>query len=219
MPQHRRILEVDRFGRPKSAFKWGAHIRHEDEFNTGVRVKGHVFFDMRDARTGRRLARWNRENIITLDAGIQAARLFKDPLEPAHGINMLSVGTGATGAILSPDAPDSRQRRLNAEIQRKAFTSTTFRDASGNAVSIPTNIVDFTTTFGEAEAVGPLNEMGLLSTISDNPGTVNPNPDVFPTRDTTVDLTLYDVLINYLTFSVISKPSTAILTITWRITF
>ena len=161
----------------------------------------------------------HKNNIITLDAGILAAILLRDPSSRSNGINMLSVGTGATGAILSPDAPDSRQRKLNAEIARKTFSSTTFRDAGGSAVAIPTNIVDFTCTFDEGEAVGPLNEMGLLSTISDNIAISNPNPNAFPTRDLTVDLTTYDILVNYLTFSVISKPSTARLTITWRITF
>jgi len=191
---------------------------YKDEFPTRE-VRGDVFLEMRDARTGELLHKWEKRNLIVLDAGILAARLFKDPDEPAHGLNMLAVGTGATGALLGPDAPDARQRSLNAEIERKAFSTTVFRDGSGNAVSIPTNIVDFTTTFGEAEAVGPLNEMGLLSTISDNPGTKNPNPDVFPTRDTTRDLTQYDTLVNYLTFPVVSKASTAILTLTWRLSF
>lgn len=182
-------------------------------------AKGVFIFDMRDALTGEQLVYWERPQIITLDAGIMAARLFKDPAEPAHGLNMLAVGTGATGALLSPNAPDNRQRKLNAEIGRKAFTSTAFRDSLGNAVAYPTNIVDFTTTFGEAEAVGPLNEMGLVSTISANAAILNPNPNTFPTRDTTVDLADYDVLINYLTYAVVSKPSTAVLTITWRLSF
>lgn len=213
------MIKNDHFGRPCEGFKMGMGIHHGEDFRTGIYVQGHVFFDMRDAQTGRNLHAWDRKNLIVLDAGILAARLFKDPLEPAHGINMLAVGSGATGSLLSPDAPDSRQRRLNVEIERKAFSSTTFRDASGNAVSIPTNIVDFTTVFGEAEAVGPLNEMGLLSTISANPSIKADNPDIFPARDVTVDVSVLDILANYLSFSVISKPSTAILTITWRLTF
>ena len=100
-----------------------------------------------------------------------------------------------------------------------SFASTTFRNPDGVAVSYPTNVVDFTTTFGEAEAVGPLNEMGLVSTVSDNPTVLNPNPNAYPTYDATLDITEYDVLLNYLTFSVVTKPSTAILTITWRLTF
>jgi len=206
----------DRFSPTRDAFKMGMHFRYQDAV---PQPRGEFIIEMRDARTGHLLHYYRSKNIITLDAGIQLARLSKDPTEPAHGFNMLAIGSGATGALLSPDAPDSRQRRLNAEIERKAFSSTTFRDASGNAVAIPTNIVDYTCTYGSGEAVGPLNEMGILSTISDNPGTKNPNPDVFPTRVVTRDLTLYDVLINYLTFPVIAKPSTAILALTWRLTY
>jgi hypothetical protein len=180
-------------------------------------AKGEVFIEVLDGKTV--LFQDRRQNIITYDAGILAAILLRDPSSRSFGMNMLAVGTGATGALLSPDAPDARQRKLNAELARKAFASTTFRDGSGNAVAIPTNVVDFTCTFDEGEAVGPLNEMGILSTISSNPLVKNPNPDSFPTRDTTVDLTNYDILVNYLTVSVISVPATARLSITWRITF
>jgi hypothetical protein len=192
----------------------GMHLPHSAKT---TEVKGEVFLKMVDSRTGEVIHEEHLRNVITLDASILAALLLRDPSSRSNGVNMLSVGTGATGALLSPNAPDNRQRKLNAEIARKGFTSTTFRDASGAAVAIPTNIVDYTCTFDESEAVGPLNEMGLLSTISDNPAVTNPNPDTFPTRDVTVDLTLYDILFNYLTFSVISKPNTARLSICWRI--
>lgn len=183
-------------------------------------MQGELFIEMRDGSTGEILHSDHRKNVITLDASILVAMLARDPSSRNYGIYMLAVGTGATGALLSPDAPDPRQRKLNGEIARKGFSSTTFRDGSGNAVAIPTNIVDFTCTFSESEAVGPLNEMGLISPISANPlVTTNQNPDVFPNRDLTRDLTLYDILANYITVSVISKPSTATLSITWRITF
>jgi hypothetical protein len=204
----------DKFGNPGEAVSLGLALVHAAAMGN---AKGEVFVKMVDGETGEVIHDSHHDNVITLDAGIQAARYFKDPNEPANGANMLAIGTGATGA--GPDAPDSRQRKLNAEIERKTWSSTTFRDASGNAVAIPTNIVDFTCTYDEAEAVGPLNEMGILSTISSNPLVKNDNPDSFPTRDLTVDLSQYDVLINYLTFGVITKPSTARLTITWRITF
>ena len=215
-----KIFKQDRFPRPREAFKMGLNLGvFKDEFPVHQMAHGEFIFDMRDAKTGRVLHQFRKKNIVTLDAGIHAARLFKDPEEPAHGINMLAVGTGATGALLSPDAPDSRQRKLNAEIDRKPFSSTTFRDGSGNAVAYPTNVVDFTCTFGESEAVGPLNEMGVISTISANRSIQNLNPNTYPNRDTSLDLSLYDVQINYLTFSIVSKPSTAILTLTWRLTF
>lgn len=194
----------------------GMHTTHHDG---GVQVQGELFIHMVDAATGEVLHDEHRKNLITLDAGILVAILCRNPTSRTNGINMLAVGTGATGALLAPNAPDNRQRKLNAEIARKGFASTVFRDGSGAAVAYPTNIVDFTCTFNEAEAVGPINEMGLLSTISSNPAVRNPNPNSFPTRDTTVDVSTLDILINYVTLSVLSKPSTAVLTITWRITF
>jgi hypothetical protein len=206
----------DRFQRPGETASLGMHFPHAASMTT---VKGEVFIEMVDIPSGIVLHKDHRQNVITLDAGILAAILFRDPSSRNFGVYMLAVGTGATGAILSPDAPDARQRKLNAEIARKPFSSTTFRDASGNAVAIPTNIVDYTCTFDEGEAVGPLNEMGLISPISANPASSSPNPNAFPTRDLTLDLTLYDILVNYLTYSVISKPNTARLTITWRLTF
>ena len=206
----------DQFNRPGESASLGLHFPHAAAMTS---AKGEVFIEMVDAASGEVLHKDHRQNVITLDAGILAAILFRDPASRDHGIYMLAVGTGASGAILSPDAPDSRQRKLNAEIARKAFSSTTFRDASGNAVAIPTSVVDFTCTYDEGEAVGPLNEMGLVSPISANPAITNPNPDAFPNRDLTRDLTLYDILVNYLTFSVISKPNTARLTITWRLSF
>ena len=210
----------ERMNRARTAVKWGGHFGYED---AGHEVHGRVIFDMRDARTQEVLVHWEKDNIITLDSGLLTARLYKDNAEPPHGCNMLAVGTGALGAVLNPDAPPPQQRRLNAEIERKAFDSTTFRDAAGAAVAIPTNVVDFTTVFNESEAVGPLNEMGLFSTVSANPAITNDNPNFAgqggQPYDPTIDVSLYDQQINYLTFGVISKPATAVLAITWRITF
>lgn len=201
---------------PSSAFKMGMGFRHEDKFRA---PKGKFILHMVDSKTGEVLEHWEKDNIITHDAGILTARLFRDNAEPNHGVNMLAIGTGATGALLSPDAPSADQRKLNVEIERKPFSSTTFRNPSGVAVAYPTNIVDFTTTYGEAEAVGALNEMGILCTISDNTTVTNHNPNAYPIRDTSLDITPYDVLVNYLTFGVVVKPSSAILTLTWRLSF
>ena len=184
---------------------------------------GTLIFDMWDAETGEQLAYWEKRNKITKDAGILGARLFKNSQDPNSGQNnglvMLAVGTGATGNLLSPDAPSDGQRRLNEEISRKAFSATQFRNASGVAVAYPTNIVDFTATFGEGEGVGPLNEMGLMSTFSSNPATTNPIANGPNDYDASIDVTGKDLMANYLTFSVISKPSTAVLSLTWRLTF
>jgi hypothetical protein len=204
------------FRKARETVSVGFGLHHAEAVRS---VKGEIFVEMRDGATGELLHKEHRQNVITLDAGILAAMLFRDPASRSLGANMLAVGTGATGALLSPDAPSPLQRKLNNELARKPWASEIFRDAGGNAVAIPTNIVDFTCTFTESEAVGPLNEMSIVATLSANPLITNPNPNNFPTRDTTVDVTLYDILVNYLTFGVLVKPNTASLSITWRITF
>lgn len=203
----------------KMGLNTGTHI--EAEVLT-ERAEGEFHFKMTDARTGEVLKEWTAPNRITRDAGILVARLLKDSNSPNAGVNnglkMLAIGTGATGNILSPDSPQDTQRKLNTEIARKAFSTTQFRNAAGIAVSIPTNIVDYTVVFGEAEAVGALDEMALISPYSADPETTNPinnGPDDY---DPTIDVSALDLMANYLTFPVVSKPSTAILTITWRIT-
>lgn len=187
------------------------------------KAHGRFIFDMRDAATGDRLVYWEKDNVLTLDSGILAARLFRNSLEPVlgasanKGLTMLTIGTGATGNLLSPDAPQPTQRRLNVQACRKPFSSAQFRDEDGVAVSYPTHIVDFTTTFSESEAVGPLNEMSVISAYS---------PDVLATNwvapgayDPTVNVSANDLMANYVTFGVVTKPATAILTITWRLSF
>ena len=195
-----------------------------------ARSKGEVFLELTDSVTGKVLEYREMQNIITLDSGILAARLFANALNPNpaqnNGITMLGVGTGATGNLLSPDAPTASQRRLNAEVWRKACTPQ-FRNSSGIAVALTTNVVDFTTTFGNGEAVGALNEMGLMSTIALTAGAIaypgnriiNGTGSVTPTYDATIDVTAKDLMSNYLTFGTISKPNLAVLRLTWRYTF
>lgn len=185
-------------------------------------VAGQVFIEARDARTGEILERHELKNLIVRDAGIAVARLLRNSTYPVpgsnNGLRMLAVGTGATGNILSPDAPQIGQRSLNNEIARKAFASTQYRDSNGFAVAYETNIIDFTTIFTEAEAVGPWNEMALILPWSSNPAVTNPLPPGPNDYDPTIDVTGYDLILNYLTFPVISKPATAVFSVTWRIT-
>jgi len=211
------VRHNDSVNRPKQGYKLGANFRYEERQVLGA--KGTFIIELRDSKTGELLSYQEKENIITLDGGVLAAMLFAAGSTGTSGLTMLAVGTGATGPLLNPDAPDPRQRHLNAEIARKPFSSVTFRTSAGAVSAVPTHVVDFTTIFGEGEAVGPLNEMGLQRTLSMNPLVLNPVPSVFPTYDPTIDLTLYDVQVNYLTFSVVSKPSTSVLTIAWRLSF
>lgn len=208
----------DTLSRARDSFRAMFGLRHEDTIDVPRGVKGEVFIEVRDGQSGELLDSRHITNLVTLDASLLVAILLKDPSSRTHGINMLAVGTGAPGAILSPNAPDNRERKLFAELARKAFSSTVFRDSLGNAVSYPTNVVDYVVSFGEAEAVGPLNEMALISTISSNSAILNPNPDTFPTRTLTVNVSDYDIIATVLNFAVISKPSTATLSITYRLT-
>lgn len=208
----------EKMRRAKQAMKMGTDITYSSGFNA---PKGRFIVEMTDAQTGEVLLSWEKDNVITNDGGVLAAILFQSRGGPARGLSMLAVGTGAKGSLLNPDAADPAQRRLEAEIARKSFASIVFRNSEGGASIVPTNIVDFTTTFGEAEAVGPLNEMGLISPASDNAEVVSTEgltTSVEP-YDPTLDLTSRDIMVNYCTFPVVSKPSTAILTITWRLSF
>jgi len=117
------------------------------------------------------------------------------------GIMTLAVGTGDIGWDLqNPPAETSAQTLLESELLRKTFALRTYIDGAGDPTVTRTNIVDFTTTFLEAEAVGPLVEMGLFGGVgatASNSGT----------------------MINYRVFAVVNKSSTSRLTIVWRLTF
>ena len=193
------------------------------EETLGVRVKGDVF-GVLQYEDGREEIVLDKSNVYTLDGGILAAVLFSKNLGAgfARGIDMLAVGTGASGSSASPDIADYRQRNINVPLFRKTFTSRVYRNSDGTISSVPTNIVDFTTTFESADAVGALTEMGLmcsLSGVSGGSAEFSQLADVFPDRNLTTDITGSDILVNYLTFPVINKPSGAILAITWRLTF
>jgi hypothetical protein len=183
-------------------------------------IKGDVFLTLRDGKTGEIQLYRELRNLVVLDASILIARLMKDSQEPPHGIYALAIGTGDSGWGISPPAPTDTQRSLYSELCRKTFIETQFIDSLGVPTAIPTNVIDLTTTFAESEAVGPLREMGLLGgNISSNMSIRSPVLPPNGPRDLTKDLTLYDTLVNYLTFDIISKPATSTFTITWRLTF
>jgi len=170
---------------------------------------------------GRLLDTRHIKNIITRDMSLLVSRLLKSNNEPLRGISMLAVGTGDVGWDLqNPPAPTNTQRSLYNEIARKGFATVNFVDAGGLPTAIPTNVVDFTTVYSETEAVGPLVEMGLLGGDANPlaPGIKNPILPPNGAYDPNVDVVGKDTLCNYLTFPVINKPATAVLTLTWRIT-
>lgn len=176
--------------------------------------------ELRNARTGALEHSWEKKNVITMDASVLVARLLRDSLEVPFGGFVLAVGSGDSGwNPLSPPPATNTQRALYAEISRKTFASKQFIDSTGVPVDYPTNVVDFTTTFSESEAVGPLVEMGIIGgNISSNMSIKNPVTPPNGPYDPTVDLTTRETLLNYLSYNVISKPTTSTFTVTWRIT-
>lgn len=192
------------------------------DFYAGYRkqgIKGDVFFRLDHADGS--VEEHSVHNVVTRDLSVLLARLALNPLEPRHGIFALAIGSGDVGWDLqNPPAETNTQRALYSEISRKTFSDVTFVDASGSPVTRPTNVVDYTTTFAQTEAVGPLVEMGLVG--GDVSEDLNIRKPVTPSNgpyDVTVDQKGLDTLCNYLTFPVINKPATSRLTIVWRLTF
>jgi hypothetical protein len=209
---------IERFRRVGGTLKTAFSSRYEEDAR--YKIKGEVFITLKDAATGD-VQDARRYNLVVLDASILIARLMKDNAEPPNGAFCLAVGTGAAGWNLqSPPAPTNTQRALWSELSRKTFATTNFVDANGVPAAYPTHVVDFTTTFSESEAVGPLVEMGLIGgNVSSNLSIRNPVTPPNGTYDPTVDLTDFETLINYLTFPVVNKPATSTMTIVWRLTF
>lgn len=209
---------MEAFRAAKSAFSAALGGRYPEDAR--ISIKGEVFTTLRNTRTGE-VDRRHHTNIVTLDASILIARLMKDSQEPPKGAFVLAVGSGDVGWDLqAPPAATNTQRALYSEITRKTFSNTQFIDGGGAPTAIPTNVVDFTTTYTESEAVGALVEMGLIGgNIDSNLAIKNPVSPPNGPYDPLVDLTAFETLINYLTFPVINKPATSTLEIVWRLTF
>ena len=108
-------MKRDYINKPKDNINVGFALSKKDKGLSPA--AGEIIFEMIDHATGE-VTKFTKKNVITLDGGIHAARLFKDNAEPNFGCYMLAVGTGATGALLAPDAPDPNKRKLNNEIER-----------------------------------------------------------------------------------------------------
>jgi len=166
-------------------------------------LSGEVWVKTKDINTGKEIEAYHSTNIIVNTASVLIARLLKDNSEPDGGITYLAVGTGGSGWDLqNPPQPVNYQTELNNETARKAFTTedVTFVDPdTGDPTTVPTNVLDFTATFAETEAVGPLVEMGLFG------------------GDAT-DLADSGTMVNFRTFPVINKSNSMTLTIIFRIT-
>ena len=208
------------FPRPRTAAPtFTVRAAHEEDFRP-YHIRGDVFITLREGASGEVQDERALRNLVVLDASILIARLMKLSTEPPNGVYALAVGTGNIGwNPLAPPAPTNTQRSLYSEIARKTFAQTQFINTAGQPVAYPTNVVDFTTTFSESEALGPLCEMGLIGgNVNSNLSIRNPVLPPNGAYDSTINLTVYDTLCNYLTFPVISKPATSTLSIVWRLT-
>lgn len=178
----------------------GFRLRHEE---TVKGLHGEWRMILRDSASGAVLEQREGQNIIVNSASTLIARLLKDNHEPDGGITYLAVGTGLQGWNLqNPPQPTNTQTKLFSEIARKAFTTedVSFIDPdTGDPTTVPTNVVDFTATYAETEAVGPLVEMGLFG------GDATDLPDS-------------GTEVNYRTFPVLNKTNSMTLTIIFRIT-
>jgi len=180
---------------------------------------GEIFWTLTEA-DGSIVSEGHRKNVVTKDAGILLAALMKNKSAVDAGIQYLAVGTGKLGwDPMSPPPASNIQRSLWNELGRKAFTSATFKLSNGTTAGYPTNIVDFSFSFGGSEVVGPIVEMGLIGGWADPDANVrNPIPNATP-YDPTVDVDGKDILCNYVTFPVINKAPGQTLSYTWRLTF
>jgi len=192
------MILFERLCRTFESIFGGFRIKHEEK---APRLRGQYRLILRE--NGKTIEERTDHNIIVNSASVLIARLLKDSHEPDGGITYLAVGTGASGWNLqNPPQPTTSQTTLFNEIARKAFTTqdVTFIDPeTGEPTTIPTNVVDFTATFAETEAVGALVEMGLFG------------------GDAT-DLADSGSEINYRTFPTINKSNSMTLTIIFRIT-
>lgn len=189
-------LEKIKFGLKKQLFKIATGIK-EEEYYQGA--KGRLTLIAKE--NGKIVREHVQDNIIVNTASILIARLLKDSSEPDAGISYLAVGSGKdTWNAFDPPAPTTSQTRLEDEFYRKAISKATFVDPqTGEPTTIPTNIVDYATSFSESEAVGAILELGLFggeATTSLNSGT----------------------MVNWRTFPVLNKTNAMTLTIIFRIT-
>lgn len=178
-------------------FFFGFAFKHSE---TTRALKGEYRMILKEA--GKIVEERHGKNIIVNSASILIARLLKDNNEPDGGITYLAVGAGGDWNLQNPPQPTNSQTTLVREIARKAFGTedvTFINPDTGEPTLVPTNVVDYTATFNETEAVGPLVEMGLFG------GDATELPDSGSE-------------INYRTFPVLNKTNSMTLTIIFRIT-
>lgn len=141
------------------------------------------------------------KNLIVDKASQFMAKRMRPGTSWGSGIQYLEVGTGVgAGTTQNPQAESTAQNTLRVPLARKAITSWTYLDGSGNPTGAETNVVQLTTVYTENEANGAIVEMGLFG------------------GDATAAMgTGY--AFNYKTFPVWNKQAGMKLTIIWKLTF
>lgn len=197
-----------------------AKIILPEEFDIRKRMYGEIWYKLEKPGESNPLI-YLGKNVITNDASIFVARLIKDPAEPTAGGFALAVGTGDVGWDLqNVPAASATQGSLYNELDRKQFSLIEFIDGGGLSSLIPTHVLDFTCTYGAADAVGPLVEMGIVCAPTDITPPLTPNPIAqVDWNDPLIDRTAFDTFLNVRNFNVINKPAGMTLTFVWRVSF
>jgi hypothetical protein len=177
-------------------FHMGSAIKERETYKG---MRGELF--LRAYEGGIQVYDYHKSNIIVNTASILIARLLKDNSEPNNGISFLAIGSGnGEWDPFDPPAPTTSQTRLENEYYRKAIDLAAYvHPETGEPTTVYTNIVDYSVTFGEGEAVGPIMEMGLFG------------------GDATSEIGS-GTMVNWRTFPVINKTSTMTVTVIFRIT-
>lgn len=185
-------------GKLKAALSFNAKMLEKETLRG---LHGRLF--IKAWENGQLVHSYESPNVIVNSASILIARLLKDSSEPDAGISYFAVGTGGSGWDLQdPPAPSVTQLTLESELARKAISSvnTTFVDPlTGDPTLAATNVVDFSATFSESEAVGPLVEMALFG------------GDATSALDS-------GTMLNYRTFPVLNKTASMTFSVIFRIT-
>lgn len=141
------------------------------------------------------------KNLIVNKASNLIAKRMIPGTSWGAGIGYLEVGTGVgTGTTQAPQSEDLTYTTLRTALARRAIDTWTYLDATGNATVSETNVVQYTTTFQDTEAIGAIVEMGLFG--GDASATLGSG-----------------YMLNYKVFPVWNKQSGMKLTVIWNITY
>lgn len=170
----------------------------EAEFVPLSDAPGHGYYKIpKKCLVGERHAK----NLIVTEASTFMAKRMRPGTSWGAGITHLEVGEGfGSGDPQNPQGENLAQTALRDPLARKAISSWTNLDSSGNPTGSDTNVLQLSTVFEENEANGAIVEMGLFG--GDASGSLGSG-----------------FMFNYKTFKVLNKDSTMQLTLVWKLTF